>query len=121
MQGSFLKENKQMSRLGLMLGWQVPGNKHFVLKGTLRRSAGNSSSRASVVSHKSIVLSEAVNLKAALFPGQGTTALKFIQGFEGRSTESSLQLLLQNPMLSVLRICCISSSLAQRSTFTYIA
>lgn len=87
MQGSFLKENKQMSRLGLMLGWQVPGNKHFVLKGTLRRSAGNSSSRASVVSHKSIVLSEAVNLKAALFPGQGTTALKFIQGFEGRSTE----------------------------------
>lgn len=64
-----------------------PGNKHFVLKDTLRHSTGNSGSKVSVVSHKSIVLSEAVDLKAALYPGQCATALKFIQGFEARCTE----------------------------------
>lgn len=52
-QGAFLKENKQMSRLHLLLGQQVPGNKHCVSKGTLSSSAGNFSIQASVVSHKS--------------------------------------------------------------------
>lgn len=52
-QGGFLKENKQMSRLQLILGRQVPGNKQFVSKDTLNSSVGNFSIQASVVSHKS--------------------------------------------------------------------
>lgn len=52
-QGGFLKENKQMSSLHLLLGQQVPGNKHSVSKETLNSSAGNFSIQASVMSHKS--------------------------------------------------------------------
>lgn len=57
-QGGFLKENKQMSRLQLLLGRQVPGNKHFVSKDTLRSSVGNFSIQVSVVSHKSFCFTQ---------------------------------------------------------------
>lgn len=42
-----------MSRFRLILGRQVPGNKHLVHKDTLNSSAGDFSIKACVVSHKS--------------------------------------------------------------------
>lgn len=85
-QGGFLKENKQMSRLQLLLGRQVPGNKHFVSKAHSVVLREILAFRFLSWVTKAFVLPKTGELKAMLFPGHGTSGLGIIQGFQARGS-----------------------------------